>query len=533
METAGDLTAEPEGMTMTQYPDMKDTTSRIETPSVAGRRRAWLATGVPGIALAARSAAGAEVASAGGGDIDLAAVSATRLAAEIRAKRISAVEAVRGCLARIEKVNPMLNAVVTLCGERALMEARAADEAIARGARLGPLHGVPMTIKDSLDTAGVRTTGGTLGWLTRVPDVDATAVARVRAAGAILLGKTNTPEFTLGSPGLRDLGTTANILFGVTRNPYDLSRSCGGSSGGSGAITAAGGSVFDLGSDFGGSIRNPAHCNGVAGLKPTSGRVPRTGHVVGHGGVYDAYQQIGPLARRVEDIQLLLSIIAGPDFDDAAIQPMPLLPPAKVELRRLKVAFFTDVNGYHGPTPETVAMVKDAAKAMESLGARVEESWPKGYMEAYGLMPRIRDADGGAWIGRVNARVGTHPPSPGREFDGPQLGVPEFEELLERQDELRSRMLTWFGRYDVLLCPTDAAPARVIGDKPPATTSYRSLFNLTGWPALVVRAGTSPEGLPLGLQIVARPWREDVALAVGLEMERRFGGWRKPKDWTV
>lgn len=190
-------------------------------------------------------------------------------------------------------MNPVLNAVVTLCGERAMMEAKLADERLAKGEILGPLHGVPMTIKDSLDTAGVRTTGGTLGWLTRVPNTDATAVARARAAGAILLGKTNTPEFTLGSPGLRDLGTTVNILFGVTRNPYDPSRSCGGSSGGAGSIVAAGGAAFDI----------EAILAAVSGIRPTAtascwtqGHVgtsaPRTGHVVDYGGVYDAYQQL-------------------------------------------------------------------------------------------------------------------------------------------------------------------------------------------------------------------------------------------------
>lgn len=460
---------------------------------------------------------------------EITEMSALRLAQLIREKKVSSVEAVEAFLRQIARVNPLLNAVVTLCADRARMEARLADERLAKGLPIGPLHGVPMTIKDSLDTAGVRTTGGTLGWLTRVPGTDSTAVARVRAAGAILLGKTNTPEFTLGSPGLRDLGTTSNILFGVTRNPYDPSRSCGGSSGGAGSIVAAGGSAFDIGSDFGGSIRNPAHCNGIVGLKPTTGRVPRTGHVVGFGGVYDAYQQIGPMARRVEDIALLLPLLAGPDFQDAAIKPMPNGDPRAVDLKTLRVAFFTDVNSYHGPTPETVAMVMAAAKALEGLGCPVAESAPSGYMEAYGLMPRLREADGGAWIGRVNRRVGTHPPSPGRVFDGPMLPVPEFEELLELQDELRSRMLSWFRDFDVLVCPTDAAPARIIGEKAPQTTSYRSLFNLTGWPALVVRAGTSPEGLPLGLQIVARPWREDVAIAVAAEMEKRFGGWKKPR----
>jgi len=369
-----------------------------------GRLVPVAAAALPAVTRAASPAGAA-------GSVDTATeiteMSALRLAQLIREKKVSSVEAVETFLRRIDRVNPLLNAVVTLCADRARMEARLADEHLAKGLPTGPLHGVPMTIKDSLDTAGVRTTGGTLGWLTRVPGTDSTAVARVRAAGAILLGKTNTPEFTLGSPGLRDLGTTSNILFGVTRNPYDPSRSCGGSSGGAGAIVAAGGSAFDIGSDFGGSIRNPAHCNGIVGLKPTTGRVPRTGHVVDFGGVYDTYQQIGPMARRVEDIALLLPLLAGPDFQDAAIKPMPNGDPRAVDLKTLRVTFFTDVNGYHGPTPETVAMVMAAAKALEGLGCPVAESAPSGYMEAYGLMPRLREA-----LGSDESTVGSAPTRP-------------------------------------------------------------------------------------------------------------------------
>lgn len=512
-------------------------TQTNDTPVRRARSRRDLFRTLPGVMAVAATAAGARAARAVAGlppgparkhDSDLTAMSATALAKAIRGKEVSAEEAVRAYLGRIERVNPAINAVVTLCADRALLEARLADERLARGLPVGPLHGVPMTIKDSLDTAGVRTTGGTLGWLTRVPDQDATAVARLRAAGAILLGKTNTPEWTLGSPGLRGLGTTVNVLFGVTRNPYNPARSCGGSSGGSGAINAACGAAFDIGSDFGGSIRNPAHCNGVAGIKPTSGRVPRTGHMVGFGGVYDSYQQLGPLARWVEDIHPILSIISGPDDDDAAIAPMPMGDPAAVKVGALRVAFFTDVNGYHGPSAETVAMVRSAAKVLQEAGCVVEESAPSGYLETYALLPQIRDADGGAWLGRVNSRVGTHPPSPGRVFDGPMRSVPEFETLLEQQDAMRSRLQTWFSKYDLLLCPTDASPARLIGERAPATTSYRSLFNVTGWPALIVRAGTSPTGMPLGLQIVARPWREDVAVAAGLHLEAAMGGWTRP-----
>ena len=247
---------------------------------------------------------------------DLPFASAMEVAAAIRSGSLSSVEAVEACLRRIAVVNPAINAVVRLA-DGAIEAARAADAARRRGDVLGPLHGVPFTIKDSLDTAGVTTTAGTVGWAGRVPDRDATVVARLKAAGGILLGKTNTPEFTWANEA-------DNLVYGRTSNPYDLERSCGGSSGGSAAIVAAGGSPFDIGSDTGDSIRQPSHVCGVAGLKPTSGRVPRTGHHPSYRGLLESFTQLGPIARRVEDLCLILPIIAGPDGEDPHIAPVGL-----------------------------------------------------------------------------------------------------------------------------------------------------------------------------------------------------------------
>src|SRR3989454_93701 len=300
---------------------------------------------------------------------DIIYASATTLARAIRAKEISSAEVVHAYLQRIEAVNPQLNAVVQLRAEAAQAEAHAADAALARGQIMGPLHGVPMTIKDSLDTAGVITTGGTTGRSTYVPTQDATVVARLPAAGAILLGKTNTPELTLA-------GETDNLLYGRTNNPYDVSRTPGGSSGGAGAILAAGGSVLDIGSDTGGSIRLPAHFCGIAGIKPTSGRVPRTGHIVPFGmGAVDALTQLGPLARYIADLSLILPIIAGIDWRDPAIVPMPLGDPKAISIQGLRVAMHTD-NGIMAPTPETAAAVRAAAVALAEAGARGEEDRP-------------------------------------------------------------------------------------------------------------------------------------------------------------
>jgi amidase len=218
---------------------------------------------------------------------ELIYASATVLAQAIRSKKVSAVEVVNAYLQRIEEVNPTLNAVVQLTADAARAQAREADAAQARGEGKGPLHGVPITIKDMIETAGVICTSGTKGRASCVPPRDATIVARMHAAGAIILGKTNTPELGVAPE-------TDNLVYGRTNNPYDLSRTPGGSSGGEGAITAAGGSPLGLGSDGGGSIRIPAHCCGIVGIKPTSGRVPRTGHFPGPGGPMDSLWQVGP-----------------------------------------------------------------------------------------------------------------------------------------------------------------------------------------------------------------------------------------------
>ena len=260
---------------------------------------------------------------------DLIYSSATSIAQSIRDKEVSAVEVVQAHLDRIAQVNDKLNAVVCLCADRALDEAREADATLARGDAAGPLHGVPMTLKDSLDTEGVVTTGGTTGRRDFIPEQDATVTARLRAAGAILMGKTNTPELTMA-------GETDNSVYGRTNNPFNLERSPGGSSGGAGAIVTTGGSPFDIGSDTGGSIRMPAHLCGIAGIKPNSGRVPRTGHIIDYTlGATDSYTQNGPMARYVEDLDLILRVISGPDWIDPAIIDMPLRDPADVDLNSL------------------------------------------------------------------------------------------------------------------------------------------------------------------------------------------------------
>lgn len=455
-------------------------------------------------------------------------MSATKLAGLIRAKKISAVEVVKLHIARIEAVNPKINAVVAKCYERALAEAAEADALLARGKSKGALHGVPMTIKDSFDTAGIVTTGGTLGRKGFVPGKDATIVARVRDAGAILLGKSNTPEFTLGGGGKG----TVNLVYGLTKNPYNLNYQPSGSSGGAGAIVAAGGASFDLGSDYGGSIRGPAFACGIAGLKPTYGLVPRTGHIVGYGGAFDNFQETGPMARRVEDLSLLMPIISGPDDSDAAMCPVPFGDPAKVDLKKLRVAFYF-FNGQMEATPELQATVKQCVAYFDSLGvASIKQDSPPKMKELAEIRSAYSGANGRDHMRRMLKLHGTTQASPGLNLSGDVLPSADFTRLCEEMDAIKSEQLAWFEQYDLIICPaSNSAPVTLDWERPKnwSGASYTSQYNTTGWPAGVVRCATAEkDGLPLGIQVVGQPWRDDVVLAALAFIESKTGGYSKP-----
>ncbi len=455
--------------------------------------------------------------------MELTSFSATTLARFIRTNLVSSVAVVDAHLARLETANPKLNAVVQIQAEAARRQAREADEAVSRGERLGPLHGIPITLKDSLDTADMVSTWGTAGRADFTPEHDATVVTRLRTAGAIILGKTNTPEFTLA-------GITDNAVYGRTNNPYDVERSPAGSSGGAGAILAAGGSALDLGSDTGGSIRMPSHYCGIAGIKPTSGRVPRTGHAISFEvGALDAFTQIGPMARHVEDLGLTLSIIAGPDGHDPAVVPAPLGDPQDVGVRDLRIAFFTD-NGIKSPSPDTVSTVRAAAGVLADHGVSVTEDRPQGVSDAERLWYSLYLADGGAWIRQLIRAAGTEHMSSALDWmqTAQPVSLPEFTQELSRWNVYRSEMLAFMEPYDVLLCPVSATPATRHDDPDGPDFTYTFAHNLTGWPGAVVRCGTSAEGLPIGVQLVAHPWREDVALAVAHYLETNLGGWQSP-----
>jgi amidase len=456
--------------------------------------------------------------------------SAASLARAIRERQVSSQAVVDAYLQRIEAINPVLNSVVQVRAEEARAEARRADEALERGERVGPLHGLPFTVKDTYDVAGMICTCGTKGRAAFVARQDATSVARLRAAGAIVLGLTNLPELCMACE-------SDNLIYGRTNNPYDLTRTPGGSSGGEAATIAAGGSPLGLGTDSGGSIRIPAHFAGVAGLKATWGRVPLTGVFPPPLGMNARIRHSGPLARSVEDLALALPILAGTDWRDATVVAAPLGDMQTVDLASLRVAFFTD-NSIFAPTPETAETVRQAAQALAAAGAIVEEARPAGVEQTFDLMAQVFASAGGGGLQGLMQLTGTTEFSP-LLLQFAALVLPSVPKtaadiggLLARWDMWRSGMLAFLERYDLLLSPVTATPAlphgtALAGDNA-ASLSYAMTHSLTGWPCVVVRGGTSPEGLPIGVQVAARPWREDVALAAARQIESALGGWQRP-----
>jgi amidase len=359
-----------------------------------------------------------------------------------------------------------------------------------------------------------------------VPTQDATCVARLKAQGALVFGKTNLPELLMGLE-------SDNLVYGRTNNPYDFSRTCGGSSGGEGAAQAMGASAIGLGSDSGGSIRLPAHFCGVASIKATSGRTARTGQFPPYGGLTERLSQVGILSRWVEDLILGLPLISGMDWRDQSTVPMPLGNPAEVQIKGLRVAFYTGF-GATQPTAETAAIIAQAVKVVEEAGAIVTESVPPNIEQTLDLLHALFNPDGGARVRTALAQLGTPEMSPlvqkfiARRPNPLTLG--ELMTVSSQWDMFRSNILAWLENFDVIICPVCAEPAMPHGtttDKLEAF-AYMQTFNLTGYPAAVVRGGTSPEGLPIGVQIVARPWREDVALAVTAYLEKVLGGYKPP-----
>ena len=312
------------------------------------------------------------------------------MAEQIRKKKISPVELVEAHLAQIEKLNPKLNAFVQVDAERALRAAQDTEMAVMQGKPLRPLHGVPISIKSSLEVVGMRCESGTRLRAGFVAAQDAPLVTRLKNAGAIVLGVTNTPELLMA-------WETDNLLYGRTNNPWDLARTPGGSSGGEAAAIAAGMSAGGVGSDGGGSIRVPAHFSGICGLKPTPGRIPATGHFPVSAGPFALIGVVGPMAHTVADLKALVEVMQGPDDGDTCAAPVPLRWPTEQEARKLRVGYFED-DGRTPVTPETRAAVRTAAEALRSAGFQVERFQPEGLEEARQLWWKFFAVGGGMLI---------------------------------------------------------------------------------------------------------------------------------------
>jgi Asp-tRNA(Asn)/Glu-tRNA(Gln) amidotransferase A subunit family amidase len=466
---------------------------------------------------------------------ELTSLSATEMARRIRAKEISPVELAEAHLRRIERVNPKINAFVTVDAEGARQQAKRAEAATMRGKALGPLHGVPITIKSSIDVAGFRCESGTRLRAGIVAESDAPLVTRLRAAGAVVLGNTNTPEFLMAYE-------TDNLLYGRTNNPWDLERTPGGSSGGESAAIAARCSAGGVGSDGGGSIRVPAHFSGICGLKPTPGRIPASGHFPPSQGPFALIGVVGPMARTVADLQTLFEAMAGPDRGDPNAAPVPIRWPAEVDLRKIRVGYFEE-DGRTPVTPETRTAVRKAAEGLRAQGFVVEPFRPAN-------LERIRQTWWTLFGPGVQALLG--PMLEGRESDLSPF-LKEVRDLAQREkpltverllgvqierDVLRERFLGEMEMFPVLLCPVCAVPAFRHRERAWAVEgkhveyldamSYSQWFNLLGNPSVAVPVGRSPEGLPIGVQVVGRPWEEETALAVAAKLEEACGDLREP-----
>jgi Asp-tRNA(Asn)/Glu-tRNA(Gln) amidotransferase A subunit family amidase len=438
-------------------------------------------------------------------------------------------------LERIEELNPALNAVVTVARD-VLDQARRAEASLMRGDTPGPLHGLPLTIKDTIETADLRSTSGSLVRAQFVPLVDAPAVARLRLAGAIILGKTNAAEMAMDY-------TADNPVFGRTNNPHDTSRTPGGSSGGEAAAIATCMSAGGLGSDLAGSIRIPAHFCGISGLKPTTGTVPGAGQFPPSIGPYSLGAAIGPMARRVEDLQLMLSAIR-----ETKVSATPLATDSPLNrsaaLRGCRVAWYTD-DDVAPVTEETSHAVARAAGALNDAGLISEQRRPPGLERGYDLWLKLfsrasvvqlrnvyrgREQEGGDF---VRWRLATADDTPTPTLD-------EYISAWMERDRLRLVLDQWMSEVPLLVAPVGATPALkhgtlkvTIGGKTLSTFrafSYSQVFNVFDLPSVSVPAGVSAEGLPIGVQIVGRPFQEEAVLLAAAIVEEALGGWKLSKS---
>ena len=451
--------------------------------------------------------------------------STTQLAAAIRAGHVSVTEVLEAHLGQIATHNPTLNAVITLDAEQARKQAREADEALAHGEIWGPLHGVPFTLKDAHATAGMRTTTGFPPLADYVPQEDSPVAARLKAAGGILIGKTNVHMM------LADPAQSINPIFGRTKNPWNSERTPGGSSGGAAAALAAGMTPFEIGTDLTGSIRIPAHFCGVFGLKPTEQRVPLTGLIPGLPGPRPVriMSCVGPMARTVEDLALLFAIIAGPDGYDTDVAPVPVEEMPQLELNCLRIAFAPTFPGFP-VAAEMREAVEEFAGRLSAPGAVVEEV----------ALPKVdfqqELASAGALIGMMMGAF--HP----EEQERPTT-LAHYLEALDIRERSIAAWEQFFEKWDVLLCPPSmmtafphcepGAPLSVDGQEVSywMVSAHSTVFNYTGHPAVVLPYKLDRDGLPLGIQMVGKRWSESRLLAMAKVLSEVTGAFQRPPGY--
>jgi amidase len=478
---------------------------------------------------------------------DLIFATAQELATAIRKRRASVVEVIDAYLAHITRHNPALNAIVTLDEEGARARAREADTLLARGEVWGPLHGVPVTVKDSFATAGIRTTSGYPPLADYIPAEDATVVARLKSAGAIVLGKTNMPILVQGFQ-------SDNPVFGRSNNPWDLTRTPGGSTGGGAAALAAGLSPLEIGSDYGGSVRIPAHYCGLFSIKPTERRIPLTGHIPELPGKQRSIRHVatpGPLARSLDDLVLAMQLISGPDHSQPEIPPLPLGSKPEQSWHGLRVAWSDDFGGLP-VTRDTRAALVNLIEEVSKRGCTVSRRMPEGFdfpavWETYG---QLRQCEIGSALSvelemERAADFGVSPTASDPEMRGMGMRLnatlKQYTETLTKRDVYIARVEQLFESWDVFVCPVTVGPAfphckpgtPIAVDEQHVSyriggTGYTSPFNLTGNPSVVIPLTRSKEGLPIGVQLVGPRWGEMKLLAIAERFVEVTGPFQRP-----
>lgn len=463
-------------------------------------------------------------------------LSAVELISKIKSRKILVSDVAKVFIRRILEVNPILNAIQQFDADKVIEDAFKADKVLLSNSNVGKLFGLPLSVKDAFHTKGFILSKGSLGLYDSESKFDATVVSRLRNAGAQIYGITNTSELLLSYE-------SDNLVYGKTKNPYDLNRTPGGSSGGSAAIIAAGGTPVSIGNDAGGSLRQPAHYCGICAHKPTYGLVPSTGNFPFDGnGVGAQLISVGPMARYVDDLILIMNIISGADGIDPHAMPMQPKNKQKVNFDDLKIAFFYDNPSGSNPTTETVRTIDMVINLLKPRVKEVREIYPLALNDVYRLHYEtfILGGDSAQGLTRlINTFKSTEISPLTQQFiqlaKQSCFSVTELRQRFTEVERFRYKMNLFIKDYDLIISPVTATPARIHGDTFANIRDfgYITAHNLTGWPSTVLPCGSTKEGLPIGVQLVSKPWRDNISLTVALYLQKIIGVFPIPKINTT